>query len=136
MIKIKHLGLLAIASSTFLFSGCIYVEDTFPDQNRYYNDTLRVNVSLVSYAYPYYYDRPFYYLGGQYYYGGFYRNGFYHYGDRRFRHGYYYSHGYRYNNGRRYRAINGRYGYYENRNYFERSRHYRHRERSFDRGRV
>jgi len=139
MIKIKHLGLLAIASSTFLFSGCIYVEDTFPEQNGYYNDSPRVNISLISYSYPYYYDRPFYYLGGRYYYGGFFRDGFYHYGNRRFRHGHYYSRGYRYYNGRRFRAENGRYGYYRNRDYYQRRHHYRkiHRERDrrIDRGR-
>lgn len=137
MIKIKHLGLLALASTTFLFSGCVYVEDTFPEQDKYYNDSARVNLSLVSYDYPYYYDRPFYYLAGIYYYGGFYCNGFYHYGDRRFRHGHYYSHGHRYYKGRRYRAHNGRYGYYKSRNAFEHLHGYRKmpRRRDLNRGR-
>jgi len=121
MIKIKYLGIITIASSTFLFSGCVQQPDTFSQQNRYYNNVPQVNVSLVSYAYPYYYDRPFYYLGGQYYYGGYYRNGFYHYGNRRFRHGHYYSRGNRYYNGRRYRAMNGQHGYYRNRSYYQRS---------------
>ena len=140
MIQPKHFAILAIASSTFLFSGCIHTPDAF-DDNYYEQDYDRPNihVSLISYDHPYYYDRPYYFLNGLYYYGGFFRNGFYHYGDRRFRHGHYYSRGYRYYNGRRYRAENGRYGYYTNRDYYRRTHHYRklHRanERRLDRGR-
>ena len=136
MIKTKHLGMIAIASTTFLFSGCIQQPDTFSNHNGYYNNAPRVNVSLVSYAYPYYYDRPYYFLDGLYYYGGYYRDGFYHYGHRHFRHGHYYAHGNRYYNGRRYRAQNGVHGYYRNRGYYERSHAYREKRRSTDRGRV
>jgi len=137
MFKTKTLGLIALASTSFLFSGCVVVEqpNTFYDQNGYSN-AARINVSLSSYAYPYYYDRPFYFFNGLYYYGGYYRNGFYHYGNRHFRHGHYYNHGNRYYNGRRYRARNGRYGYYRNRNYYERSRQYKTSYRNVDRGRV
>jgi len=139
MIKTKYLGILAIASSTLLFSGCIHTPDTFDGYYEQGYDRPNIHVSLVSYDYPYYYDRPYYFLNGFYYYGGFFRDGFYHYGNRRFRRGHYYNHGYRYYNGRRYRAQNGRYGYYKNRDYYQRTHHYRklHRakERRLDRGR-
>ena len=135
MIKTKHIGLVVLASTSFLFSGCVQQPDTFSNHNGYYNNAPRVNVSLVSYGYPYYYDRPYYFLNGLYYYGGYYRNGFYHYGHRIFRHGHYYSHGNRYYNGRRYRARNGVHGYYRNRGYYERSHAYRvKKHRSLDRG--
>jgi len=136
MIRTKYLGMLAIASTTFLFSGCVQQPDTFSNDNRYYNHAPSINVSLVSYAYPYYYDRPYYFLNGLYYYGGSYRDGFYHYGHSHFRHGHYYAQGNRYYNGRRYRARNGVHGYYRNRAYYERSHVYRKKQRSADRGRV
>lgn len=129
MIRTKYLGFIAIASSTLLFSGCIQQPDTFSNHNGYYNNRPNVNVSLVSYAYPYYYDRPYYFLNGLYYYGGYYRNGLYHYGQRRFRHGHYYHGGHRYYNGRRYRAVNGRHGYYQNRGYYQRSHRYKKRDK-------
>lgn len=132
--------MIAIASSTLLFSGCVTQPDTFSNHNGYYNNAPRVNVALVSYGYPYYYDRPYYFFNGIYYYGGYYRNGYYHYGDRRFRHGHYYHRGHRYYNGRRYVARSGAYGYYKNRDDYRRSHQYRKhkkvKKRSVDRGRV
>jgi len=141
MIKIKYLGMIAIASTTFLFSGCVHTTDTFEQQNSgQYTHSPYNNVSLASYAYPYYYDRPYYFLNGLYYYGGLYRNGFYNYGHRRFRHGHYYTHGHRYYNGRRYRARNGHHGYYTSRGHYQRSDHYNNshmvKHRSEDRGRI
>ncbi len=140
MIKNKHLGLIAIASTTLLFSGCVQQPDTFyNNQNGYYNSAPRVNVALVSYPYPYYYDRPFYFFNGIYYYGGYYRDGFYHYGHRRFRHGHYYHRGNRYYNGRRYVARSGQYGYYKNRGQYQRLHNHRKykkiKKKHLDRGR-
>jgi len=140
MVKTKYLGIIAIASTTFLFSGCAPYHETFPNQHGYTqgysNNSPRVNVSLFSYAYPYYYDRPYYFLNGLYYYGGYFSNGFYHYGNRRFRHGHYYNNGNRYYKGRRYRARNGVHGYYRNRHYYERSSNYRTKQRRENRGRM
>jgi len=136
MVKKKYLGIIAIASTTFLFSGCVPQHDTFPNQHGYYNNSPRVNVSLFSYTYPYFYDRPYYFLNGLYYYGGFFHNGIYHYGNRRFRQGHFFNNGYRYYRGRRYRARNGVHGYYKNRSHYEASRNYRTKQRAIDRGRV
>lgn len=140
MIKTKHLGFIAIASTALLFSGCVHQPDTFSNNNGYYNNAPRVNVALVSYGYPYYYDRPYYFFNGLYYYGGYYRNGFYYYGDRRFKNGHYYHRDNRYYNGRRYTARNGVYGYYKSRAEYQRSSQYkkvqRTKQRSVDRGRV
>ena len=145
MKKTKFIAMIAIASSTLLFSGCVHRTEPFPVDKTYnnslhdYDTSPRVGTTLLSYAYPYFYDRPFYYLDGRYYYGGFFRDGFYHYGDRIFRHGHYYSRGYRYYNGRRYRAINRQHGYYINRDAYIHSNNYRNRDRErsrrFDRGR-
>jgi len=132
MINTKHLTLLAFASSTLLFSGCVHTPDTFSNQNRQHN-TPSVNVSLVSYTYPYYYNRPYYFFDNMYYYGGYFSNGIYHYGNRQFRHGHYYSRGNRYYKGRRYRAVNGQHGHYTNQNYYQRSQQYRRNNRSYDR---
>jgi len=137
MIKTKHLGLAVIASTSFIFSGCVHQPDTFSNQHGYYNNAPRVNVSLVSYAYPYYFNRPYYFLNGLYYYGGTYSNGFYNYGHRRFGHGHYYNRGHRYYNGRRYRARNGQNGYYTSRGNYQRSHHYKNvKHSSSDRGRY
>jgi hypothetical protein len=141
MIKIKHFGLIVLASSALLFSGCVQTRDTF------YNDSYQrvhgkqnapsVNVRLTAYAYPYYYDRPYYYLNDMYYYGGVYRNGFYRYGQRVFREGHYYARGYRHYRGNRYIAVNNRYGYYPNRHYYRNTRQYkRAKARSLQKGRT
>ena len=113
MKKMKHLlTLTLLASSTLLFTGCVTTTETFDPDGSIISSPGSVNVSLISTAYPYYYDRPYYFFGGRYYYGGYYDNGLYHYGHRVFRRGHYYHHGYRYYKGRKYRAVRGRDGYY------------------------
>lgn len=139
MIKTKHLGLIAIASTAFLFSGCVPVADPFYN-NGYYNTTPRIATGLYSYSYPYYFNRPYYFYNGLYYYGGRYSQGYYYYGNRKFRRGHYYYRGNRYYNGRRYAARSGRYGYYKNRTEYQRAVRHRKtrktRQRTLDNGRV
>ena len=137
MIRTKYLGIIiAIVSTSFLFSGSVQQLDRFSNDNGCYNNASRVNVSLVSYDYPYYYDKPYYFLDGLYYYGGNYRNGFYHYGDRHFKYGHYYADGNRYYNGRRYNARNGVNGYYKSRWHYERSRNYSPKRMRTNRSKV
>ena len=129
--KTKYLGLAVAASSTLFFSGCAPVQPGYYDA-RYYDPApySSVRISLSSYSYPYYYGVPYYYYSGIYYYGGYYKNGCYYYGNRKFRHGHYFHKGYRYYNKRRYRAVEGNYGYYRSRDAYQRSSHYRNRDRN------
>jgi len=115
----KKITIISILTGTLFLTGCTSEEEALAGG-------IAVGVvagtALASYDYPYYYDRPYYYYGGRYYYGGYYYNGCYHYHGHRYYNGHYYNNGYRYYNGRRYRAQSGHYGYYRNKNEYNRYR--------------
>lgn len=117
--KLKLIGAISILSSALIFNACTPQEQAFVSG---------VGIGAVAasvFSYPHYYDRPYYYYSGRYYYGGYYRDGYYIYNGQRLSNGYYYHNGYRYHNRNRYRARVGQYGYYENRDQY--NRHHRRR---------
>jgi hypothetical protein len=117
--KIKHIGAVALLSSTLFFTACT------PEKQAFVSGATVGVVAASVYSYPYYYNRPYYYHGGRYYYGGYYHGGYYHYHGHRFHSGHYYHNGYRYYNGHRYRAQVGRHGYYANRSQYNNRSYYR-----------
>lgn len=117
--KLKHITAIGLLSSTLMMNGCTPEEQAFAAG-------VGTGVVVASvYTYPRYYGYPYYYYGGRYYYGGYYRGGYYYYHGKRYRNGHYYHGGYRYYNGKRYKAQVGHYGYYNNKNQYNKRHTYK-----------
>jgi hypothetical protein len=114
----KNIISIGLISSVLLLNGCTPEEQALATGLAM--GAMGGSAIATSRNVPQYYDKPFYYYHGNYYYGGRYYNGCYYHNGHRYYGGHYYKNGYRYHNGRKYRARVGQYGYYRNRNDYNR----------------